>query len=291
MRDVLEAILTHPSGDAGDARRDPALHEAVLGQHGPVQQPHRAKVRPELHARAVCGGGARGGGARARQFPLRQGESLDALLERLKPMFFDASVDPSVTTKTPADGRDILQSSANNLYAGVTMKDLEAFDERYPLNSRLVKKNGKIVEEVYRVGGLYDPQIRDVIGHLDARHPVRDGADGQGAARAHSVVPHRRRARPPRVRHRVGRRQVVAGRHDQRLHRGLSRRARHQRRVGSARLLREHDQDRRDPEARRRSAVVREPHAVGPAVLQGKRARVSPRTSSTSSSRPAMPGR
>ena len=152
------------------------------------------------------------------------------------------------------------------------MKDLERVDERYPLNSRLVKKNGKIVEEVYRLGGLYDPQIRDVMRHLESGHPVRHGADGEGAARAHSVVPHRRRARPARVRHRLGRRQVVARRHDQRVHRGLSRRPRHQGRVGSARLLRQHDEDRRHQEARRRSAVVREPHAVGPAVLQGERA-------------------
>jgi hypothetical protein len=36
------------------------------------------------------------------------------------------------------------------------MADVEGFDERYPLNSRLVKRDGAIVEEVYRVGGLYD---------------------------------------------------------------------------------------------------------------------------------------
>ena len=86
-------------------------------------------------------------------------------------MFFDVSVDPSVTTKTPPDGRDILQASANNLYFGVTMKDVERFEERYPLNSRLVTKNGSIAEEVYRVGGLYDPQIREVIRHLTSAIP------------------------------------------------------------------------------------------------------------------------
>jgi dipeptidyl-peptidase III len=86
-------------------------------------------------------------------------------------MFFDLSVDSAVTTKTPADSRDILQASANNLYSGVTMKDVEKFDEKYPLNSRLVKKNGAIVEEVYRVGGLYDAQIREIVRHLEAAVP------------------------------------------------------------------------------------------------------------------------
>ena len=65
--------------------------------------------------------------------------------------------------------------------------------------------------------------------------------------------------------------QGVAGRHDQRLHRGLSRRARHQGRVGSARLLRQPAEDRRDPEARRQRAVVRGPDAVGSEVPQAGR--------------------
>ena len=70
-------------------------------------------------------------------------------------------VDPIVTTKTPPAGKDILTASANNLYVGVTMKDLEGFDERYPLNSRLVKRDGTIVEEVYRVNGRYGSQIAE----------------------------------------------------------------------------------------------------------------------------------
>jgi dipeptidyl-peptidase-3 len=60
----------------------------------------------------------------------------------------------------------MLASSANNLYAGVTLRDLESFDERYALNSRLVANEGSLVEEIYRVGGRYDRQIRRIIGHL-----------------------------------------------------------------------------------------------------------------------------
>ena len=51
------------------------------------------------------------------------------------------------------------------------MKDLEGFDEKYPLNSRLVKQDGKLVEEVYRVGGKYDAQIRAIVQHLEAAIP------------------------------------------------------------------------------------------------------------------------
>jgi len=86
-------------------------------------------------------------------------------------MFFDVSVDPMVTAKTPPPGKDILTASANNLYAGVSMKDLEGFPEKYPLNSRLVKQNGTPVEEPYRVGGRYSGQIAAIAGHLEAAIP------------------------------------------------------------------------------------------------------------------------
>jgi dipeptidyl-peptidase-3 len=41
----------------------------------------------------------------------------------------------------------ILAASANNLYVGVTMKDLEGWKDDYELNSRVVKRNGRIEEE------------------------------------------------------------------------------------------------------------------------------------------------
>jgi dipeptidyl-peptidase-3 len=87
------------------------------------------------------------------RFPLQDGDTLDALLARLQPMFFDRDVDPIVTSKTPRAGKDIVTASANNLYVGLTMKDLEGFEEKHPLNSRLVKRDGQLVEEVYRIGG------------------------------------------------------------------------------------------------------------------------------------------
>ena len=71
-------------------------------------------------------------------------------------------------------GKDILAASANNLYVGVTMADLDGFEERHPLNSRLVKQDGKLVEEVYRVGGMYDAQIRQIVASPRGRDPLRD---------------------------------------------------------------------------------------------------------------------
>ncbi len=169
MRDVLEAMITHPAGI------DPATFAEILRytklfwlNTGPYNNLTARKfvLKTTPEAFAVAAKAAQQAGAR---FPIGPGETLDALLTRLQPMFFDLGMDPIVTSKTPGPGKDILTSSANNLYgAGVTMKDLDGFVERYPLNSRLAKRDGKLVEEVYRVGGRYDKEIRAIVGHLDA---------------------------------------------------------------------------------------------------------------------------
>src|SRR4029450_9224576 len=83
-------------------------------------------------------------------------------------MFFDPDFEPMVTCKTPGEGQDILASSANNYYDGVTMADLEGFEEKNQLNSRLVKRDGKLAEEVYKVGGLYDRELSNIVSHLRA---------------------------------------------------------------------------------------------------------------------------
>jgi len=104
----------------------------------------------------------------------------DALLDRLSPMLFDPAVDAVVTNKTPGQGRDILEASASNMYVGVRMSDVGTFDERYGLNSRLVKRDGRLVEEVYRVGGRYDREIRAIVGHLE--NAVRYAPPGLAAS-------------------------------------------------------------------------------------------------------------
>ena len=102
---------------------------------------------------------------------MQAGEALAALLTRLEPLLFDPTVDPSVTNKTPGPDKDMLASSANNLYVDTTMTDLAGFTERYPLNSRLVKRDGRLIEEVYRIDGRYGEQIAEIVRHLEAAIP------------------------------------------------------------------------------------------------------------------------
>jgi len=171
MRDVLEAILAHPEHvDAGTYSAIEHYTKLFWINTGPYNNLTARKFvlgcAPEAFAEAARAA-ARGGAA----FPLRAGETLDALLARLAPLFFDAAVDPTVTSKTPPPGVDILAASANNLYVGVTMADLDGFREEYPLNSRLAKRDGRLEEEVYRIGGRYDAQIREIVRHLEAAIP------------------------------------------------------------------------------------------------------------------------
>jgi dipeptidyl-peptidase-3 len=180
MRDILEEIIAHGEGIADGVLTELTRYTKLFWINtGPYNNLTARKfvlnITSEQLLEAACQ--ARRNGAR---FSLDEGETLDGLIAQYSPMFFDASIDPMVTCKTPGQGRDILEASANNLYDGVTMADLAGFVERYPLNSRLAKKNGQIVEEVYRVGGRYDEEIRRVIAHLQAAIPF--APDGLAAA-------------------------------------------------------------------------------------------------------------
>jgi len=168
MRDVLEAMVSHARDIDPATRAEIERYSKLFWINtGPYNNLTARKFvlacTPDAFA-AAAQAAARGGA----RFPLGDGETLDALLDRLRPMFFDSEFDPTVTAKTPPRGHDILTASANNLYVGVTMKDLEGVEERYALNSRVVKGDGGIVEEVYRVGGKYSRYIEAIIEHLDA---------------------------------------------------------------------------------------------------------------------------
>jgi|SRR5579862_1686882 len=174
MREVLEQILTHCTASAvgapgsidqavlDDIRRYTKLFWINSGPHNNLTARKFVLACTRDHFRHA----ARQAAAAGAVFPCGPGESLEALLDRLDGPFFDPEVDAFVTNKAPGEGRDILASSANNLYEGVTSADLESFDERYGLNSRLVKRDGRLVEEIYRLGGRYGAAIGRILDHL-----------------------------------------------------------------------------------------------------------------------------
>ena len=171
MREVLEEIITHPDGV--DSETLAAIHtytKLFWINTGPFNNLTARKFVVGMTP-AAFGAGVAAAAMAGATFPTRDGETLTQMVARLTPLFFDPDVDPIVTNKAPGPGEDMLLSSANNLYKGVSMADLEGFEERYPLTSRLVKVNGRLVEEVYKVGGRYSDEISEIIRHLEAAVP------------------------------------------------------------------------------------------------------------------------
>ena len=115
--------------------------------------------------------------------PLAESQTVDAFVAELVPIIFD----PTVMAKrvNQADGQDLIQTSANNYYDGVTQAEVEQFyaamkDPKdttpisYGLNSRLVKKDGKVQEEVYKVGGRYSAAIEKIVENLKKAQAVAE---------------------------------------------------------------------------------------------------------------------
>ena len=123
----------------------------------------------------------------AGKLPLRDGETLDALCDELFPVIFDPTVLPKRVNK--ADGEDLLLTSACNFYEGVTQQEAEEFyaqrksdDEKNPrplshgLNATLVKRNGIVEEDVWKVDGRYGNAIQHIVYWLKKAQGVAENA-------------------------------------------------------------------------------------------------------------------
>ncbi|HCT94348.1 MAG: dihydrofolate reductase [Bacteroidetes bacterium GWE2_39_28] len=107
----------------------------------------------------------------------------EEMIDQIIPMLYDPALYPQ--RKNISGKGDLLLGSSVNFYDGVSRKEAEAFyakmedpkDPRpisYGLNSKLVKRDGKIFEEVYKVGGLYGPAIEKIIYHLEKAAAVAE---------------------------------------------------------------------------------------------------------------------
>ena len=110
------------------------------------------------------------------QFPLAQGQTIDDLIGFLQPVIFDPTVDAKKVSQDST--KDLVTESAVNFYKDVTQEEVEKYyksiaDEddptpiSYGLNTRVAKKNGKVVEEVAYLNGLYGPAIEKIIYWLE----------------------------------------------------------------------------------------------------------------------------
>ena len=127
----------------------------------------------------------------ASKLPLQKGENVDQLLAKLARVMFDPSVMPKRSVQS--GDADLILASSNNYYGGgINQQEVEAFYTQmkqgqdtiapisYGLNSRLVKENGEVKEQVWKVGGLYGEAIEHIVTELQAAIPFAEN-DAQKA--------------------------------------------------------------------------------------------------------------
>lgn len=120
--------------------------------------------------------------------PLAPGQTAGELLDAICPVLFDPQVLPKRVNI--ADGEDLVQTSACNYYQGVTQQEAEDYyaqlrgDEAEPpswgLNTTLVKRDGQLQEEVWKIGGKYSAAIEKIVYWLEK---ALEYAEGEGQRR------------------------------------------------------------------------------------------------------------
>ncbi len=186
IRDLFEEICIHKEGIDPDLFGKIETYLKLFWMNnGNYNDRSKRKFTPqfsseELEEVALI---AQGNGA---DFRIEEGSSLSEKLEKLRPFIFDPQFEPLVTNKSPDPPLDIISGSANNLYHDLTLSEIEEYakkgKEKHPLNSRLVKVDGKIKEEVYRSGnenipsGRYAEEIANILHYLELALPYAEKA-------------------------------------------------------------------------------------------------------------------
>jgi dipeptidyl-peptidase-3 len=180
---ILDLIAAHPEGiDAGVRQNIADYTKLFWANHGnhndTTAQKFLPKFTPEELETAALKALRNTPKAALTEAQLR------SELAELRASLFDPEFEPQLTTKSPKNGLDIIQGSANNFYGrDVTLAEVEKFKENYPLNSRLAKRaDGTLYEEVYRAGtpdgsvkpGLYAQYLGKAIEYLRKARPVAE---------------------------------------------------------------------------------------------------------------------
>lgn len=99
-------------------------------------------------------------------------DTTDVFLKKLIPLIFDKSIGSKRLVQDA--GVDMIEASANNFYENVSQKEAEDFYNEmidpndsepvsFGLNSKLTKTEGKIIEHIWKVGGMYTEAIEKVV--------------------------------------------------------------------------------------------------------------------------------
>ena len=173
IRDLIEGVYTNYKGDRNDS--DFKALETYLKQiefaNGIHHHYSMDKFKPGFSQEWLASQAA----------ALPEGTVTD--IELLMPVIFDPTVMPKRVNQ--AEGQDLILTSANNLYDGVNQAEVEAYYNAlkdttdltpvsWGLNARVVKENGKVAEQIYKVGGLYSPALERIVENLEKALPYAE---------------------------------------------------------------------------------------------------------------------
>lgn len=122
------------------------------------------------------------------QLPKDAGEDVSSFLNRIRPLLYDPKVEPKLVDLRP--NIDNVASSSVNYYEGVTQKEVEDYYSKFDskgnqpmwgLNSKVMKDSGKVVEKVWKLGGMYSASIEKIIEWLEKSISVAENT-GQKTA-------------------------------------------------------------------------------------------------------------
>lgn len=172
IRKMLEAVYKHYTGDrkSHDFRAMEEYLKRVWFSNGIYHHYGCEKFQPQFSRQFLADALE---DVPASELPLHDGKSVEAFRVEIFNVIFNPEVLPKRVNKKAGD--DLVTTSACNFYDGVTQQEVEAFYKKikdnwkggnppsFGLNSRLVKKDGVIEEEIYSVSGLYAEPIKQIV--------------------------------------------------------------------------------------------------------------------------------
>ncbi len=102
------------------------------------------------------------------------GEPFDVIFNDKDAKKVNLSKDADIVLESAINfyGPDVTTAEAESFYDAIKVDDKEPIEKG--LNTRLVKENGKLVEQVYKSGGLYGAAIDNIIGWLEKAKGVAE---------------------------------------------------------------------------------------------------------------------
>lgn len=169
LRDLLEAVYTNYGGDreSDDFKAFELYLKQVWFGNGIHHHYSMDKFTPAF----------------SREFLEEQIAALpDSAVPASSAELVELVFNPEIAAKrvNQVAGQDLIATSANNLYGpGMTQAEVEEYYNAlknpndstpvsYGLNTRVVKENGRIVEQPYKLGGLYTEAIAHIVENLDS---------------------------------------------------------------------------------------------------------------------------